>query len=174
MLFLMLTIACTSVGTSEQQESFLERISSTEKISTIDDFISIGFKVYKEYDVSELVRAESAWHGMWKDQTDRIDFEVRVYQTHFDAVEYGVPFADNVVGKDAVVKKSESIWPEGLKDRIKLASEGRNWGGVAGQKIVPKYLDYFIYGNVIILCEGLEPAESSLHCTNILKELVNE
>ena len=120
MIFLMLTIACTSVSTSEQQENSLERISSTEKISTIDDFISIGFKVYKEYDVSELVRAESAWHGMWKDQTDRIDFEVRVYQTHFDAVEYGVPFADNVVGKDAVVKKSESIWPEGLKDRIKL------------------------------------------------------
>ena len=64
-----------------------------------------------------------------------------------------------------VVKKSESIWPEGLKDRIKLASEGRNWGGVAGQKIVPKYLDYFIYGNVIILCEGLlSPSQMLVLC----------
>ena len=170
-LSLLLTIACINENSSDHGESSLDKISNDAEVLNIDDFTSIGLRIYKEYDVSELLNAEGAWSGMWKDQGAPIDFEVRVYRSYSDALEYGVSYADDVTGKDAIVKKSESMWSEGLKDRVVLASRLRDWGGVAGQKRVPKYLEYFVYNNIILLCEGLEPAESIIHCSNIINEL---
>lgn len=34
----------------------------------------------------------------------------------------------------------------------------------------PKYNTYYIYGNVILLCQGGDEAESSVRCTNLLQQ----
>ena len=155
-LFMLFTIACDGERSSDSKNTLIEKISNDGEIYN---------------DVAKLLNAEGAWAVMWKDQGEPIDFEIRIYGSHSEALEYGVSFADDITGKDAIVKKSESMWAEGLRDRVVLASRLRDWGGVAGQKRAPKYLGYFVYSNIILLCEGLEAAESIIHCSNLINEL---
>ena len=170
-LFMLFTIACDGERSSDSKNTLIEKISNDGEIYNVEDFTSAGVSIYKEYDVAKLLNAEGAWAVMWKDQGEPIDFEIRIYGSHSEALEYGVSFADDITGKDAIVKKSESMWAEGLRDRVVLASRLRDWGGVAGQKRAPKYLGYFVYSNIILLCEGLEAAESIIHCSNLINEL---
>jgi len=67
-LSLLLTIACINENSSDHDESSLDKISNDAEVLNIDDFTSIGLHIYREYDVSELLNAEGAWSGMWKDQ----------------------------------------------------------------------------------------------------------
>ena len=57
-----------------------------------------------------------------------------------------------VTGKDAVIAKSEATWKEGVKDRRTIGGPGSGGGGRSGT--FPKYGNYSIYGNMVILCEG--------------------
>ena len=64
----------------------------------------------------------------------------------------GEILAKEVTGNDAVIAKSEATWKEGVKDRRTIGGPGEGGGGRSGT--FPKYGNYSIYGNMVILCEG--------------------
>ncbi len=133
-------------------------------------FDDIGFKFSKEYDVSDLPDALSAFYGFWGPNSfDRLSYELRFYPSNQTAKSSGGFYAEEVTGSDAILKKSEASWKEGIKDRSGTTFTGTN---------MPKYLDYVVFGNTIILC----PSEKSsavtgvsdpiINCKNLLNEVI--
>ena len=99
-------------------EVIIDKFTDNQETYTIDYFYKIGFKVNKEYDVSGLENANGAWFGFWKNSTGKsIDYEVRFYPDHQSALDYGLKYVDEVIGDDAILKKSSSSWTEGIQDR---------------------------------------------------------
>ena len=120
MVSTLLIIGCSSQN-SESEKSTLEVVSTSEKVFTIDDFYSMGFKKNKSYDVTELEGASDAVLGFWGEKkSDSKTYEIRIYDSHENAISLGEIFAKEVTGNDAVIKSSQSSWKEGLKDRRKV------------------------------------------------------
>ena len=139
---------------------------------SIDDFINISFKINKEYDISELPDAIEAYYGFWgSSDYERREFELRFYPSNEIAKSSGTFFAEEATGEDAIIKKADATWKEGIKDRSGVTFSGSP---------MPKYLDYVIFGNVIVLC----PSEKSTavtgawdpieNCRNMLSKLIIE
>ena len=42
-----------------------------------------------------------------------MEFEIRFYSSHEDAVTYGVKYADDATGENKVLTKEESLWLRG-------------------------------------------------------------
>jgi hypothetical protein len=169
--FFITIILLTGCSGENSNELFYEIITPSDKIFTFQDFKNIGFKKSREYNVSELEGATGAWFGFWgEDEYSRKDYEIRFYSNHQDAVSLGESLAKEVTGKDAVIAKSEATWKEGVKDRRTIGGPGSGGGGRSGT--FPKYGNYSIYGNIIILCEGqVEIAlEVCWKLINVLKE----
>ena len=133
-------------------------------------FEKIGFKFNKDYNVENLPDAVSAVYGFWGLKSfDRLAYELRFYPSNKVAKESGIFYAEEVTGSDAILKKSEASWKEGIKDR-----SGTTFFGT----ISPKYMDYVIFGNVIVLCPSEKSSAVSgvsdpiLNCSNMLNEVV--
>ena len=149
---LTLTIFSCSREDTSSQESQLQVVTNFEKVFSIDDFYSMGFKKNKSYDVTELEGASDAVFGFWGEKkSDSKTYEIRIYDSHENAISLGETFAKEVTGNDAVIKSSQSSWKEGLKDRRKIGGPGDSGGGRSGT--FPRYGNYAIHGNVIMLCE---------------------
>ena len=136
------------------------------KIFTKDSFNELEFKFSKEYDVSELPDAVEAHYGFWK----RREFEIRFYPSNQIAKSSGTFYAEEATGEDAIIKKSDATWKEGIKDRMTS-------GAFGNKKNTPKYLDYVIFGNMIVLCP-IEISSSEIgasdpmeNCRNMLSKL---
>ncbi|MBM31252.1 MAG: hypothetical protein CL764_00165 [Chloroflexi bacterium] len=152
--FFLIILGCSNESPKDNQ---LEIISNTEKIITFEDIKSIGFKKNRTYDVSGLSGATGAWYGFWGEtRSETKDYEIRIYKSHSDAVSLGKKLAEEVTGDDAIITK-EATWKEGIKDRRQVGG-GRTKGTLELQAtgIFPKYGNYVIYGNIILLCEGQE------------------
>ncbi|MDP7194020.1 MAG: hypothetical protein QF496_00365 [Dehalococcoidia bacterium] len=152
-IFLVL-VSCSS---EKSKDTSLEIVSDTGKTFTFDDLKSIGYKKNRTYDISELKGATGAWYGFWGEtRSTSKDYEVRIYNNHSDAVSMGENLAKEVTGDDAIITK-EATWKEGIKDRRQVGG-GRTKGTLELQAtgIFPKYGNYVIYGNIILLCEGQE------------------
>ena len=170
MVLTLLVISCSSQN-HESEKSALEIISTSEKVFTIDDFYSMGFKKNKSYDVTELEGASDAVLGFWGEKkSDSKTYEIRIYDSHENAISLGESFAKEVTGNDAVIKSSQSSWKEGLKDRRKIGGPGDSGGGRSGT--FPRYGNYAIYGNVIMLCEGAEEIALE-NCWDLINNLSN-
>ena len=135
-----------------------------------ESFEKIGFKFNKDYNVENLPDAVSAVYGFWGLKSfDRLAYELRFYPSNKVAKESGIFYAEEVTGSDAILKKSEASWKEGIKDR-----SGTTFFGT----ISPKYMDYVIFGNVIVLCPSEKSsavsgvADPILNCSNMLNEVV--
>ena len=164
-------IVLTSCSGEKSDALFYEIITPSNKIFAFQDLKNIGFKKSREYNVSKLEGATGAWFGFWgEDEYNRKDYEIRFYSNHQDAVSLGETLAKEVTGKDAVIAKSEATWKEGVKDRRTIGGPGSGGGGRSGT--FPKYGNYSIYGNMVILCEGqIEIAlEVCWKLINVLKE----
>ena len=86
MVSTLLIIGCSSQN-SESEKSTLEVVSTSEKVFTIDDFYSMGFKKNKSYDVTELEGASDAVLGFWGEKkSDSKTYEIRIYDSHEYAV----------------------------------------------------------------------------------------
>ena len=173
-IFLFL-YGCLSDPSNEQ----LNQVTNTPNIYSIEDFKNLGLKIGEKYDSIDLPGALSVYWGFWKDvDADEgsarfqslggsvggmRDFEIRFYPSHNDAVNYGTKFAENATGQDAVLTKKESLWAEGIKNR-------RTAGGPDGSPL-PKYGGYAIYGNFILLCEGISLDQSLQTCSNLIRNL---
>jgi len=169
---IILAVGCDQEDTSDSATTQVEKITNESSVYKIDDFKNIGFKINKEYDVSELDSAQGAWFGFWKNSLNKpVDYEIRIYPSQQLALDKGVVFVEEVIGDNAVLKKSTSSWKEGIQDR-----RSRNISSMSGSEansVRAKYLDYVVYGNTIILCSGLELSYATQNCSDLALSLGN-
>jgi len=141
-----MTLVILVVGCGEKaDDSSYDVVTNSPRIFTFEELESIGFKKSKEYDVTGLEGAIKAINGFWLTDIGKKEYELRFYPSHSIAVSLGESLAQEVTGKDAIIKKSDATWKEGIKDR-------RRSQRTSGSH--PKYGNYSIYGNIVILCEG--------------------
>ena len=165
------TIAC---GSDDSDEAAIPRIYDPGKKLTIEDLQAVGFKKSKTYDVEGLVGADNAYYGFWgPDPYDRKDYEVRFFASHSDAIELGTVQADERSGEDAILDKELMSWPEGVKDARECKGDkgsGPVSHGVQSCKS-PKYWDYSIYANMILLCSGSDIETARILCNDLLETI---
>ena len=97
---------------------------------TTDSFIKAGWKKSKQYDTETVPNATEIWYGFY----NRKDIEIRFYDSHQEAIEFGIPAAEASI--EGAVKRS--------KGGKLLDFSGGSFSG---------YADYLIAGNAILLCE---------------------
>ena len=167
-------LGCSSGETNEEISS-IEKITDSDRIFSIEDFKQLSFKKSKEYKVDELPGATSAFYGFIKNKLDpdddKIDYEIRFYSTHMDAVQQGEKYADNIVGVDGCVSKDCALWKEDLKHRVMLAELGVASFHAGSGKVIPKYYNYVIYGNMILLCPGYNDEDAMDRCSQVIHKL---
>ena len=172
LLFLMLTVMLLSCSQENELNEYadIERIFNADSLFTIEDFKNIGFKINKEYDITDLDKSTGAWFGFWKNNLDKpIDYELRFYPSQQVAINMGVSFTEEVIGEDAVLKKSTSSWKEGIQDR--RSRNNSSMSGSEANSVRAKYLNYFINGNVIILCSGLDLNYATQNCSQLSSKI---
>ena len=172
LLFLILTVMLLSCSQENELNEYtdIERILNADSLFTIEDFKNIGFKINKEYDITDLDESTGAWFGFWKNNLDKpIDYELRFYPSQQVAINMGVSFTEEVIGEDAVLKKSTSSWKEGIQDR--RSRNNSSMSGSEANSVRAKYLDYFINGNVIILCSGLDLNYATQNCSELSSKI---
>ncbi len=170
-----LAAACGSDGGATSDGPALQQITASSRIFSVDDLKTAGYKTSKQYDVTDLPGAVDAWFGFFKaDGKNPIDYEVRFYGSHEDAVAFGVALADEASGEDAKLEEENTSWAVGLKDRKKLASGGTAdlaaWSG----KVQTKYGDYVVLGNMVLLCEGNNSEEALERCDALLQNVATD
>jgi hypothetical protein len=155
----LLLAACGSSGSDEVTGATLVKVSDFERILTLADVEATGWKKGKTYDVEELDGAESAYMGFWTPPGfGSLNYEIRIYPSHQDAVDKGTPFAEDASGEGASLNAEDAMWDEGVRDRRIIVG-----GGSRGSQN-PRYFDYVILGNIIILCEGRTSEHSLDQC----------
>jgi hypothetical protein len=179
-LFLNFVIACSN---SEDPSQKIEKITSTEKIFTIDDLTKTGFKKNKTYKTDELPGANSAYYGFknTKDPNGKrvsVDYEARFFDSHEDAKNIGTELVEERVGKEAKLTKNDATWKEGVKEARTCGGDsghGKGYSLVVASSTcnLAKYNDYYIYGNLILLCQGKDDLESQKNCRELLYLLEN-
>ena len=178
----VILISCGGEGTesSDAGDFNFERIEDTGKIYTFDDFKSIGYKKGRQAKSDKLLpgMTEAYW-GFWKvpqadwSGKDMIDYELRFYASHSDAVSMGEVPADSrsgandgpSPGKVRSKPPDEAVWKELLKEARECQGEG---GHHTGACIVPKYGDFKIFNNVVILAQGTNAEEAQKHINLII------
>ena len=163
-LIIALTAACGGSSDS-QSNSSIQRVLDSDRTYTIEDIEAIkpsGVKIVKKYDIDELPGATDARNVIY----NQLDYEVRFYTTHADAIEQGTLYAESITGEDAVVIGDEVLWEEGGKDRRKCSRAAST--PHSGCSYSARYLEYVIRGNMILFCEGDESSQAFENCNNLL------
>ncbi len=173
-LALTMSLGCGSASTSngssggapsEAGDGADPRIRSSDGSYTIDDLKTAGVKANKDYDIEDLPGADAAWRVIF----NRLDYEVRFYPDHQTLLDDGIPYAEHVTGDDAVVIGDDVLWEEGAKDRRRCSRDADT--PHSGCAYSPRYWDYVVVGNMILMCEGLESKQSIENCDDLLAEI---
>ena len=149
-LILLGPISCSSQSI---EDVTIEKITPTTTQFFVEDLISVGFKKNKTYKVDELPKALSAYYGFIKfnepardGKTKKtIEYELRFYDSHSNAVAYGLEYAEERVGANAKLKKIHNPrWKEGLRDaRLCLGDQFLTWKNSADCS-QPKFNEFYI------------------------------
>jgi len=162
--------ACGGESSLDSENTSLEKITNEREIYAIEDFINTGFKVNKEYDVSELEDSIGVWFGFWKNNLNKsLDYEIRIYPSQQLALDKGVKYVEEVIGEEAILRKSLSSWKEGIQDR--RTRSDKSYKGSSANTVRAKYLDYIVYGNSMILCTGLDLTDARQNCSDLANSL---
>ena len=156
LIFLFIFTGCSSSQNSQNIQSDIFDGTYDDIIFSKASFDDLEFKFSKKYDVSELPDALEAHYGFFQ----RREFEIRFYPSNQIAKSSGIFFAEEATGEDAIIKKSDASWKEGIKDRMTS-------GAFGNKKNTPKYMDYVILGNMIVLCP-IEMSSSEIGATEPL------
>ena len=164
-LVLAVFLGCNGTdGKHTDDKVAFQEIQNVETVFDFEDLLATGWKKSKQYDVTGLDDALSAYMGSWAPQNGNpVTYEIRIYPSHKTAVESGSSFADEASGETAVLKSSKARWKEGLNNRRMIVG-----GGSRGSQN-PRYGGYIIYGNIIILCEGRTHEQSVENCKQLVK-----
>ena len=134
----LLAVAACGGGGEVADETEVQRIDSSGGVYTIDDFLAVGFKKSKQYDVTGLPGGIEARLGFFgPNPQSRKQFELRFYASHKDAVEQGISLAEEVTGPDAAKHRLTPTWEEGARDRW-VSSSGGHYGGVGVARSVAR------------------------------------
>ena len=156
-------IACGGGDSGGTQEQGFQQVTDHDTVFTQEHLDSIGYKVSREYSTEGLEGATAALYGFWRiPDGDPVDFEVRIYQSHEDAVNLGTALADEGSGTDAVLDADDALYDEGIRDRRMIIGQGTGGGGRSGTG--PRYGDYAIYGNIVMLCQGAAVEQALDRC----------
>jgi hypothetical protein len=159
MVVLAITAACGSGSSGGASSNQLEKVADFDRILSIEDVQAIGWKLGKTYDVDGLDGADAAYVGFWNlPDIGSLNYEIRVYPSHQAAIEQGAPFAEDASGVGASMNAEEAMWGEGVRDRRVIVG-----GGSRGSQN-PRYGDFVILGNLVILCEGRNAEHSLDQC----------
>ena len=182
-LISLLSILLITCGDSSSENTF-EQIFTDGNIQNEENLKSLGIKKGKKYKVDGLKKANAAIFAFYRKpgEKEAIEYEIRFYNNHEDAVNEGIPMAKERVGPDAKLKKEYATWDEGLKDARQCGgagggmSAGGSQAGGAGDHAVgscssPKYNEYFVFNNMVILCQGENEVESRNNCVNVIEIL---
>ncbi len=165
-LLLGFSNAITTCGIDIDVEGMIAHIEDTDRKYTIANLVAAGFKKSKTYDVKYLSEASSAHYGFYgADTSARLEYEARFYFSHASAKSAGVEFANHATGAGASLYEDDQTWTEGLSERRRCDSSG---GHPVGRCGYPKYFDYVIAGNMVLMCEGKETIESLSACADLL------
>ena len=176
LLILLIAIAALSVaavacgsddgGVGKSFDGPIAKIDATDRVYTIQDLLDAGFKKSKTYDVEGLPGATEVLYGFYGvDPYDRQEYEARFYPSHAWAIEVGIDYADEVTGPEAVILKDIQRWKVGLTERRQCAGNGGHHSGKCDN---PKYFDYVIVGNMVLLCQGKDSPTSLQHCADLM------
>ena len=168
----LLLIACgASDGESgDSTEQGFQQVMDIDTTFVPDDLDSIGFKQARSYDLDGLPGASDAIFGFWRISSgDPIDYEVRFYANHDDAVSLGTALAEEGSGADAILDEDEATYKEGVKDRRMIVGSGIGGGARSGTG--PRYGGYAIYGNIVMLCAGAAGEQALERCEELATAL---
>ena len=177
LLILLLAIAALSIaavacgsdsdGAGSSSDGPIAKIDTTERIYTADDIINAtNYKHNDDYDVEGLDGAIAAIYGFYGvDPYNRQEYEARFYPDHATAMIQGVDFANEATGADAVLLKDIQRWDEGISDRRQCAGNGGHHSGKCDN---PKYFDYVVVGNMVLMCQGKDTATSHQACADLM------
>ena len=169
---MMAFAACgTNDGDSaESAPAGFQQVMDIETTFTSDDLDKIGFKKSRSYDLEGLPGASAAIFGFWRIASgDPIDYEVRFYNSHADAVELGTELAAEGSGADAILDPDDAKYKEGVKDRRMIVGSGVGGGARSGTG--PRYGNYAIYGNIAMLCAGAAGEQALERCEELANAL---
>jgi len=160
----------TACGGGKAEEGFqFQKIAPSGTTYAWEDFKGVGFKKSKQYDVTELPGAVDAYMGFFgSDPYNRKQYELRFYASHEDAVELGTSPAEEVTGEDAAEHRLNPTWEEGRRDRWLSGNSASATSGQLPAAARPKYGDFAIYGNVLMLCEGAVVADALELCESLV------
>ena len=165
-ILVIVVVAITIFGSAcltgaDGSEGTFAKINADPTVRDLSSFDEAPFKLGKEYDVSDLPLATSAYMGYFTPSgTEPVQYELRIYPDHSSAVESGIGYVEEVTGVDALLRSVDVRWEEGTKDR--------RGGGFHRGGLTPLYSDYVVIGNVIILCEGRDSTQSLSRCEALL------
>ena len=171
-LALVALTACGSDdgGAAESGAAGFQQVMDVETTFVTDDLDKIGFKKARSYKLEGLPGASDAIFGFWRIASgDPIDYELRFYETHADAVELGTALADEGSGEDAVLDPDDAQYKEGVKDRRMIVGSGIGGGARSGTG--PRYGNYAIYGNVVMLCAGAAGEQALERCEELARAM---
>jgi len=168
---LLAVVACGGDGGGAEEWEF-QKVEPLDQVYTLDDLLAMGFKKSKTYKVEGLPEAVEAYMGFWGlDPYDRKEYELRFYASHEAAVEHGTALAGEASGEGMKANKDTQTWQEGAKHRwfsggtTDISSPG------SMQKPGPRYGDFAIFGNLIMLCEGADSGHALERCESLVSAL---
>ena len=165
-LLLGFSNAIESCGIDTLVDEMVDKIEDVERKYTVADLEAAGFKKSKTYDVDGLDEASSAHYGFYGvDPYNRLEYEVRFYFSHDSAKNAGIEFANEATGWGVSLYQDDQQWQEGLSERRRCDSNGGHHVGRCG---FPKYFDYVVAGNMVLMCQGKETLESLSACADLL------
>ena len=166
LLPILIILGCSSNSEAADSKSSVTKIENIYRILTIEDLENAGWKRGKTYDVNGLTGAKAAYVGFWAPPgLNNLNYEIRVYPDHKSAVEQGAPFAEDASGANASLSSGDALWSEGVRDRRMIVG-----GGSRGSQN-PRYGDYMIFGNLVILCEGRTSEHALEQCAPLISLL---
>lgn len=172
-VFSIAVLACGSDSGGSSAGQF-QQVQPFSTVLSIEDLKAIGFKASKSYDIEGLTGAVDAWLGFWgPGGKNRKDYEVRFYPSHEVAVSSGTAQAIEGTGDEFEATRRNPTWASGVKDRWRSRGVTDVSSPGSRQAPGPSYLDYAIFGNIIMLCEGLS-GEQSLETCEALEDAITE
>ena len=168
MLFVLISASACGGGSSDE---LFQQISAPGQTITVDTLRSTAFKESREYSVEGLPGATYVSYGFLRvGGRDPYEYEVRFYESHRQAVDLGTALAIEGTGKTAILNADDATYKEGVKNRRVIIGSGV--GGGARSGIGPKFGSYAIFGNIVMLCQGSDEAQSIERCGLLANELI--
>ncbi len=168
--FAFALISASACGGVSEDERF-QQISDPGQTITVEMLRATAFKQSKEYALEGLPGATYVGYGFLRvGGGDPYGYEVRFYESHQQAVELGTALAIEGSGKNAILNADDAMYKEGVTNRRVIIGSGV--GGGARSGIGPRFGSYVIFGNIVMLCEGSDEAQSIERCGLLANELI--